>query len=183
MLHGDRSLCHQRTPPSSCQAQRAVPCVGACLLCKLQCMPLHSRTWYLRSKTWVSVCRREAHKAGAEDDIDAILAQLDREGKAAKAARVTPDAPPPGPRICCVWLPTGDPVRLAPCKMRMRTVAKGSQVLSLVGMILLHVCVLCTCTRGPCRSACLWQLLVRRLRAVRQRMITLHRFACICRAG
>lgn len=46
--------------------------------------------------------------AGGEDDIDAILAQLDLESAAKSAVRVTADAPPPGARVNCVWLPNGD---------------------------------------------------------------------------
>lgn len=57
----------------------------------------------------VGPCRR---RAGAdEDDIDAILAQLDVEGKTSKSVNIRADCPPPCPRVCGVWVPTGDLVR------------------------------------------------------------------------
>jgi hypothetical protein len=55
--------------------------------------------------------RRGAHENAGEDDIYAILAELDKEkGAAARGPVVTADADPPGPRICCVWQPNGDQV-------------------------------------------------------------------------
>ena len=51
--------------------------------------------------------RREA--GDGEDDIDAILAELDREnGALQQGPIVTADVAPPGPRICCAWQPNGD---------------------------------------------------------------------------
>lgn len=55
-------------------------------------------------------CRREGQANQGEDDIDAILAELDRDSKKESDVVITQSCPPPGPRICCVWLPNGDQV-------------------------------------------------------------------------
>eukprot|EP00892_Ulva_mutabilis_P009626 jgi/Ulvmu1/7035/UM033_0094.1 len=60
-------------------------------------------------KTAQNEAKKDRRLAGAdEDDIDAILAQLDVDSKKAHAVSIQAGCRPPAPRVCGLWVPTGD---------------------------------------------------------------------------
>lgn len=57
-------------------------------------------------------CRRQEGKG--DDDIDAILTQLDLKEKQARKVEVVTNCKAPEPRVCGLWLPLGDLVSWPP---------------------------------------------------------------------
>ena len=107
----DQDIVQSLEAPDACNGLSVCPQAGMCchvaqLGAKITCVCAE----HASSNTALLFGRDAA--TGGEDDIDAILAGLDKGKKqSVKGAVITNDAPPPGPRICCVWQPNGDQVR------------------------------------------------------------------------